>query len=171
MKKIDSILKNFDVKLFLKDVKSTKEGSDLTEDRITLIPDDDEHHSYLELKKVINSFLLDGTFFRKIKEFKLIYLGDIDFPEIEGEISIICFYATIDKRYHLMIFEHWLETHYFNNAVEYNYIKNFKSKPSIKNIEKTIIENKMRFRLLTNIDTGENLILGKDYWINTNKYY
>jgi len=168
MKKIDSILKNFDAKSFLKDVKSIKEGSDCCDDTMYFVENETPDH--LELKKVLNSFLLDGTFFRKIKEFKLIYLGYMDFPEIEGEISIICFYAAIDKRYHLMIFEYWLGTHYFNNAVQYNYIKNFKSKPSIKNIEKTIKENKKRIILLTNI-TGENLILGKDYWIDTGKYY
>ena len=168
MKKIDSILKNFDAKSFLKDVKSTKEGIDCCEDRIYF---DFEHHNYLELKKVINSFLLDGTFFQKIKEFKLIYLGYMGFPEIEGKISIICFYAAIDKRYHLMIFEHWLEMHYHNNAVGYNYIKNFRSKPSIKNIEKTIKENKKRIMLLMNNYTGKNLILGKDYLIKTHKYF
>ena len=163
MKKIDSILKNFDAKSFLKDLKSAKEGSDCCDDRIYF----DEHAISSGLKQVINSFLLDGTFFRKIKEFKLIYLGDIDLgSEVEGEISIICFYATIDKKYHLMIFEYWLEKHLFNQAVEYNYIKNFKSKPSIKNIEKTIKENKMRLLLLTDNYKGENLILGKDYWIN-----
>lgn len=84
-----------------------------------------------KLNELIKHYIYEGIFFQKIKEFSLIYKGYI-FRKNETD-SVICFYSKTDKKYHLLLllFEE-------DGNDSFDYVRSFKSKPSINKIKTTL---------------------------------
>ena len=87
-----------------------------------------------EIKDALKNLIYEGVFFQKIKEYKLIYTGQINF-EGNGnyQYSIICFYSSTDSKYHLILF--FLEE---DGNDEYCYIDSFNKKPDLDLIKRSI---------------------------------
>ena len=175
MKEIDYILKNFNPKSFLLEVSKKKDPMGWCSDEILNNTKDfkiDKYDDYEEdlfnLTEVLDNYMFYGIFFQKIKEFKLIYDGTISFVDMDTYLySIMCFYSNTDKKYHLFTF--FLEA---DGNDSYDYIRKFKSKPTIRDLEKIFEVNKEKLQFLSywkkksviNIRKSKNNIKLNKYW-------
>ena len=91
-----------------------------------------------EIKGAIKQLVAEGILFQRIKEYKLIYTGQINFKG-SGlyQYTIICFYSSTDKKYHLILL--FLEE---DGNDQYHYINSFSKKPNLVEIKKSINRKK-----------------------------
>lgn len=91
-----------------------------------------------EIKGAIKQLVAEGILFQRIKEYKLIYTGQINFKG-SGlyQYTIICFYSSTDKKYHLILL--FLEE---DGNDQYHYINSFSKKPNLVEIKKSINKKK-----------------------------
>tara|TARA_Y100001935_G_C17254536_1_gene482905 strand:- start:29 stop:1345 length:1317 start_codon:yes stop_codon:yes gene_type:complete len=94
---------------------------------------DDLFDTTYEIKDALKNLIYEGVFFQKIKEYKLIFTGQINFKRGNYQYSIICFYSFTDRKYHLVLF--FLEE---DGNDQYHYISSFNKKPNLDLIKKFI---------------------------------
>jgi len=91
-----------------------------------------------EIKEAIKQLIAEGIFFQRIKEYKLIYTGQINFKGSgHYQYTIICFYSSTDKKYHLILL--FLEE---DGNDQYHYINSFSKKPNLVKIKESINKKK-----------------------------
>tara|TARA_B100000579_G_C22786902_1_gene832392 strand:+ start:152 stop:1483 length:1332 start_codon:yes stop_codon:yes gene_type:complete len=105
---------------------------------------DDWSDEESSLRQTLAHYVDTGIFFRNIKEFSLVYEGQIKF-EGRGlyEYEILCFYSKTDKKYHLLIL--FLEA---DGNDSYLYVNSFKNKPNLNQIKSSIDSNKDYYTLM-----------------------
>ena len=97
-----------------------------------------------EIKEAIKQLIAEGIFFQRIKEYKLIYTGQINFKGSgHYQYTIICFYSSTDKKYHLILL--FLEE---DGNDQYHYINSFSKKPNLVKIKELNNKKKKRFIFL-----------------------
>ena len=112
---------------------------------------DEEEYS---LRSTLAHYVDTGIFFRNIKEFSLIYDGQIKFESRSFyEYGIICFYSKTDKKYHLLLL--FLGGSGGNDS--YLYVKSFKNKPNLNQIKSSIDSNKDPYTLMFYRNNKKNI--------------
>ena len=114
---------------------------------------DDWSDEESSLRQTLAHYVDTGIFFRNIKEFSLVYDGQIKF-EGRGhyEYEILCFYSKTDKKYHLLLL--FLEA---DGNDSYLYVNSFKNKPNLNQIKSSIDSNKDYYTLMYYRSNKENI--------------